>query len=365
MNQQEDKRLNIFKIFFQTVPILLSFGIIVAFKGYDLYFADVDLSLGYIGSFLLAIGICVCMQLFMLKNPMLKNKKSGIVATTILTIELLLFLLFAQYHLLIFIWISFALICFSQWLYHKILDENKKRRKVTVKLKNWCRYRSNSLIAYLMCLILIVPAGIGVYEEYYKYSLSAEEWADFVEWFNEDSKEEKEEKNEVVPHEDKITDLLRWEELNIADKERVIRSIALIEKEELGISNNVEIIVSTEKMSEYTCGYYIDSSKEIFINYKYLNEGELENVLQTILHEMHHAFVHYTVENIDFESEFVQNNFYYKQAKEWKKNTENYISSSTSFAEYQNQPIEADARAYAEERAEFYLEYVEANKEGV
>lgn len=104
-------------------------------------------------------------------------------------------------------------------------------------------------------------------------------------------------------------------------------------------------------MSAYTCGYYIDSSKEIFINYKYLNEGELKDVLQTILHEMHHAFVHYTVENIDYESELVQDNYYYKQAREWKENTENYISSNINFDEYQNQPIEADARAYAEERA--------------
>ena len=363
MKQQENKRLNIFRIFFQTVPILLAFGIIIAFEGYDLYFADFDLSFGFVGSFLVAILVCFGMQLFINTNPMLKNTKSGIVVGVILNIELMLFLLFAQYHLLLSALFIVAAIIFSSWLTKKIISVNRERRKITPKLRKWCKHRSHSLVAYILSAILIIPAGIGYYEEYEKYSLSAEEWAVFVEWFNEDSEEVEEKEKDVIPHEDKISDLLKWDKLNVAEKERVIRSIALIEKEELGISDNLEIIVSTEKMSDYTCGYYIDSSKEIFINYKYLNEGKLEDVLQTILHEMHHAFVHYTVENIDYDSELVQENYYYKQAREWKENTENYISSNTNYDEYRNQPIEADARAYAEERVEYYLEYVEANKE--
>lgn len=363
MKQQEDKRLNIFRIFFQTVPILLMFGIIIAFEGYDLYFANFDLSFGYVGSFLVAILVCFGMQMFINMNPMLKNTKSGIVVGAILTIELMLFLLFVQYHFLLSVMFIVATISFTSWLTRKIICVNREKRRITPKLRSWCKHRSHSLVAYILSAILIIPAGIGYYEEYEKYSLSAEEWAVFVEWFNEDSEEVEEKEKDVIPHEDKISDLLKWDKLNVAEKERVIRSIALIEKEELGIGKNVEITVSTEKMSDYTCGYYIDSSKEIFINYKYLNEGEIEDVLQTILHEMHHAFVHYTVENIDYDSELVQENYYYKQAREWKENTENYISSNTNYDEYRNQPIEADARAYAEERVEYYLEYVEANKE--
>lgn len=71
--------------------------------------------------------------------------------------------------------------------------------------------------------------------------------------------------------------------------------------------------------------------------------------------------LHYTVENIDYESELVQNNYYYKQAREWKENTSNYIPSSSNYNEYRTQPIEADARAYAKERVTFYLKYVEDN----
>lgn len=225
----------------------MAFGIIIAFEGYYLYFADFDLSFGFAGSFLVAILVCFGMQLFINTNPMLKNTKSGIVAGTILTIEIMLFLLFAQYHLFITGVIVVATIFLSSWLTKKIICVNKTKRKITPKLKRWCRNRSHSLIAYVLCFALIVPAEIGVYEEYYKYSLSFEEWSTFVEWFNEDSEEKPKEESVTIPHEDKIADLLKWDELNVADKERVIRSIALIEKEEFGISDDVEITVSTEK----------------------------------------------------------------------------------------------------------------------
>lgn len=361
MVKQEVKRLNIFRIFFQTVPILLAFGIIIAFEGYNLYFADFDLSFGYVGSFLVAISICFGMQLFINTNPMLKNTKSGIVAGTILTIEIILFLLFAQYHLFITGVIVVAILFFASWLTQKIICFNKEKRKITPRLKKWCRNRSHSLIAYILCLVLIAPAGIGVYEEYYKHSLSSEEWETFIEWFNEIGEEQKEGK-ETITYEDKIADLLKWDELNAAEKERVIRSIALIEKEELGIGNEVEISVSSKKMPDNTYGYYIDLSKEIFINYKHLNEDTIENVLQTILHEMHHAFVYYTVDSINYEAKLVQDNYYYKQAREWKENLDNYISSDSDFDEYQNQPIEADARAYSEERVKVYMEYIYENQ---
>lgn len=61
MKKQEERRLNVFRIFFQTVPILFAFGIIIAFEGYDLYFADFDLSFGYVGSFLVAIFVLECL----------------------------------------------------------------------------------------------------------------------------------------------------------------------------------------------------------------------------------------------------------------------------------------------------------------
>lgn len=361
MKKKEDKRLNIFRIFFQTVPILLAIGVIVAFAGYDLYFADFNLSLGYIGSFVLVVLICLVIQLFVNDTPMLRNTKTGIVIGTILTIELILFLLFAQYHLFAAVMIIISMEIFSLWLNDKIIRINKKKRVVTKELEKQCHKRSNSLVAYLFCIVLIIPACIGTYEEYYKDSLSSEDWVSFMEWFNEANKENEQ---ASMPYEDKIVDLRTWDTLDVAEKERIVRAIALIEKEELGISSDVEIILATEKMSDGKFGYYRHSpKKEIYINYKHLNEGDVEDVLKTIIHEMHHAFVYHTIENIDYNSKLVQDNYYYKQARDWKKNSENYISSGVNFDEYEDQPIEKDAREYAEKRVQYYLTYISENQE--
>lgn len=351
------KEVAVFEIVFRIIPILLTFGIVIGFKGYSLYFSDFELSFGRFRSFIVAIVICTVVQLFVNANPILKTTKAGIITGTLITIEAMLFMLFMQYHF----WGSVVFVSLfylhSLWLTRKIVNINSKRTEMTDRLFKLCKQRSSAIASFVLCVAMLVPSCIGAYEEYHKYSLSAEDWSAFVEWFNEASEDSIADEESVILHKDKLSGLSEWDSLSLPEKERIIRSVALIEKETLGIDDSVEILVSTEKMSDSTCGYYIDSTKEIFINYKHLNESEMSEVLDTIIHEMHHAFVHYTVETLDFESETIKNSYYYKRAREWKENTENYISASTNFEDYENQPIEADARAYAEERVAVYLNF--------
>ncbi len=356
---KKKKSLQNFEILFRFIPILFAFGIVIAFKGYDLYFSDFDLSFGYIGSFLIAIAVCAIVQIIINKNPMISKTKIGVVTGTILTIEMMLFLLFAQYHIIFSAFLILAAIMFSFWVEKKIIEINRENHVWTSKLKRWCKNRANSLVVYVLCVVMFIPASIGVYEEYHKYSLSSEEWTEFVSWFNESEESSKENNEVIIPHSEKIAGLSEWDSLDIEKKERLIRAVALIEKENLGINKDVEVVILTEKMSTYTLGYYTDEKNEIYINYKHLNEGELSDVLNTVIHEMHHAFVYYTISTLDYESEEVKNNYYYQKAREWKENSESYISSSEGFDEYEAQPIEADARAYAEERVALYEKFIE------
>lgn len=102
--------------------------------------------------------------------------------------------------------------------------------------------------------------------------------------------------------------------------------------------------------------------RRAYINYGHLSSGDVSDILRTIMHEMHHAFVYYTLSTLNFESDEVKNSYYYQKAREWKENSKNYIHSSVSFDEYMNQPIEADARAYAEERAAVYKDYIKVSE---
>ncbi len=349
--------VSVYRIIFQEVALIIIFTLLFAFENYNLYFADLCLSLERAECLLLCLVACVAIQLLVELNPRFLDKDLGIIFETVLIAELPCFFLFAQYHL----WIALALLVAAAVglfvLNHKILEMNKRRhKKSTAKLRFWCWHRSTSLMTYILCVVLAVPAIVGYYEEYDKHSLSDEEWAEFVEWYNEGNMEGASGASQALPYEEKISGLLEWDSLSVAEKERTIRAVAMIEKEALGIADDVEISVYTEKMQDSTCGYYLDFSNEIFINYKYLNEGELEDVLRTILHEMHHAFVYYTIDTIDFEAE--QGSEFYERAKEWKYNSEHYIDASLDFYGYLDQPIEFDARAYAGERDDFYLNYI-------
>lgn len=359
MKKMKTKEAALFETVFFMFPVFLCFGITVLLKGYNLYFADFSLDLGYTGSLIVAVLICTITQLRINMNPIMKSTKIGVITGSVMTIEMLFFILFLQYHLAIALIIATLFIFFSVWLRRKIVAINSNHTEMTQEKYKWCKHRSDALASFTLCIVLLIPSAVGVYEEYHKHSLSTETWSSFVEWFNtEDESEEN-----TVPHEDKLNGIAKWDSLSLSKKERIIRSVALLEKGNLGIDDNVEIKVSAEKMPDNTCGYYTNGTKEIFINYKYLNEADLYDVLRTVSHEMHHAFVFYTVETLDFNSESVKNSYYFKRAREWKDNTENYVSADSNFIEYENQPIEADARAYAQERVEEYRKLVNSFEE--
>lgn len=354
------RSVSVYRIIFQEVFLIIFFTILFSFENYNLYFADLCLGLERAECILLCLVACVAIQLLVELNPRFMDRDSGIILETLLISELPCFFLFAQYHL----WIALALLLAAFGglfaLNHKILEVNRRGKKPSAKLRFWCWHRSTSLMTYILCAALVVPAIVGYYEEYINHSLSDEEWTEFVEWYNDCSTQGENGASQALHYEEKISGLLEWDSLTVAEKERTIRAIAMIEKESLGIADDVEICVYTEKMHESTCGYYLDFSNEIFINYKYLNEGEPEDVIRTILHEMHHAFVYYTIDTIDFEAE--QGGEFYERAKEWDYNADHYIEASVDFYGYLEQPIEFDARTYAAERDDFYLNYINSHQ---
>ena len=354
MKKIKFNQLNKYETVLRNLPLFFTLGIFVAFKGYRLYFNDIHLSLGYFESFLVMTAAFCFVQFAVNSNNMLRTTKLGIAIGTLLTVETVCFILFAQYHILLSVLIIFSTVFLSIKLKKYIFNINKDRI-VTFKQKRFCSMKSHALITGVICLILIIPSVIGIYDEYYKDSLSAEEWAAFVEWFNE-GKETESEPKEIKSIPSVLEGIDKWDKQSKKDKERIVRAVALLEKEHFGIPDDIEIVITTEKLEDGLYGYYDHRSKVISVNFEHLNESELKDVLKTILHEMHHAYVYYTVSTIDFSDSDVKNNLYYQKAWEWKRNTENYISSSQGYEKYKNQPIEVDARAYAEERVEYYLE---------
>lgn len=82
----------------------------------------------------------------------------------------------------------------------------------------------------------------------------------------------------------------------------------------------------------------------------------MQDNLRVVCHEVFHAYEYYVVDNIDFDSDMVQNNYYFKNARKWRDNIKNYVPGIVDYEMYSDQPLEADARQYAEERVTAYLE---------
>lgn len=91
------------------------------------------------------------------------------------------------------------------------------------------------------------------------------------------------------------------------------------------------------------CGFYNHSKKMIALNMSYVsNDSEklLTILLNTIIHECKHARQWAAVEGADL-------GYSQQQINEWKRNFDDYISPIESDEGYFKQPVELDARGFA------------------
>lgn len=277
-------------------------------------------------------------------------KKYGWMTTvvSILIVEIFCLLLFAQYHLVwgLLLLIAIAaiwLLYFKQWIKLRPYD---KRTKGFIK---YSRDKTSIACAYLAVLILIIPSIIGVYKEYIDV-LDPDRWEQIVESMSIDKTEA-----ESTVQYDLSSRLSQWDDLDIEERFDLLCEVGVREEKFLGIENYAEIRIAYDKFSIYTLAYYSDEEKLICININELNKASVEECVNSMLHEVYHAFQHHVVRSLDFESEFVKTSFYYAEARSWKNNMENYVSGVVNFEAYEAQPLEASAREHAEERIYVYL----------
>ena len=88
-----------------------------------------------------------------------------------------------------------------------------------------------------------------------------------------------------------------------------------------------------------------------------------EEVLDTLLHETHHAYVHKAVQSVDWNDKSIEENKelrLYKDLQLYKQGIDNYLSADVDPDSYYNNPIEVAAREYAEEWGPKYLQYADS-----
>ena len=153
----------------------------------------------------------------------------------------------------------------------------------------------------------------------------------------------------IAPNKDTILLLhdKNWERLTAQERLDVLQTCANIECTYLGIDPvpvMAEYMVFTELF-----GTFSEEKYTITINAKLLNGMDSTTVLNTLLHEVYHAYQHSVVVNpsVDWDSEFVKNNMYFATANSWRKEFEDYQSGLDNFEGYYGQTLETYARNHA------------------
>lgn len=315
----------------------------------DLYFKLFDAYMNKYYFLLIYFSVCIFVSYCANKNKELDKLGWGKVAYDFLIVELFFFALFAQHYVIVSILIVVAMIVFSI-RFHCYVEMNCKHNRR--KYHN----RASAVECLLLCFVLVIPAFIGIDKEYFSSSMTSDEWEEFVASFKTDYGGKTEEKL-FKKYDSVINELAIWDELNTDERITILNKVVLIEKENLGIEA-ADIVVTNGKLGEYTCGYYSDEEKEICLSISQISGEGLQDNLRTVCHEVFHAYEHHVVATLDFDSEMVQNNYYFESARKWKDNINKYVPAIVDYGMYSEQPLEADARQYAEERIMAYTETI-------
>lgn len=187
--------------------------------------------------------------------------------------------------------------------------------------------------------IQILPKGVGV-------SLSGKELEEIVLQNHAKLLEENEILQQYLKKE-------YYENATQEEQLRILTSVLITEASYLGIEAPE---LRMDELVDSLGGYYTAKKHEIVVNQK--NISDEEDVLNTLLHEMYHAYQYTCVKQLDLTGDLL----WAKQVEQWKKEFEKTgsdVSTNEGMIKYYTQSIEEEARKYAEQRVEVYLYYME------
>ncbi|HUW64046.1 MAG TPA: hypothetical protein VMW83_05030 [Spirochaetia bacterium] len=128
----------------------------------------------------------------------------------------------------------------------------------------------------------------------------------------------------------------RWQLLDISERRMALEEIEnMIAQSQNRPSCDVCFIT----MKGHLSGYYHGGS--IYLNALLIEQDQPKPAIETVLHEGRHAYQHYATNHPGFhknEAEVVI----------WRNNLKNYITPEVHLMKYFSQPVEVDARDFAQ-----------------
>ena len=137
-----------------------------------------------------------------------------------------------------------------------------------------------------------------------------------------------------------------WENLSTHERIDVLQTICNIETHYLGLRDPVSVL--GDNLSPTTLGAYSDSQKVILINLDHIENDNVEDVLSTLLHEIHHSYEHRLAEVFANVPSEYQDLRLFKDADHYSQEADHYINPRKDYCEYMSQHLEIDCETYAE-----------------
>ena len=133
-----------------------------------------------------------------------------------------------------------------------------------------------------------------------------------------------------------------WENASVEERKAILNALMYEVGRVMGVSISGDI--EFESLGEGSRGVYRRKSNTIRINVDRLGEAGSYELVQTIIHEMRHAYQHAVVEHPE--------NFHVTQetVEQWRNNFKYYRSSEKyGYDSYVTQPVEYDAKNFAKQ----------------
>lgn len=147
-----------------------------------------------------------------------------------------------------------------------------------------------------------------------------------------------------------------WEDLNTYERIDVLQTVCNVETYYLGLSDPVT--VQGDNLSPYTLGAYSDAQRLIRINLDHIENDPVEDVLSTILHEIHHSYEYRLADVFDNISPEYRNLRLFKDATHYSQEVDDYINPRDDYYGYMTQRLEMDSETYAELGVQEYYAHI-------
>ena len=149
----------------------------------------------------------------------------------------------------------------------------------------------------------------------------------------------------------------RWKKLEIQEKLNVSQKIVNCEARYLGISH--EIRVGTADLDEGTLACYIESKHQIVLDIEYLESSYSYDILESLIHEVTHAYQHELINMYLELDEKTRNLLIFYPVSQYLDEFTNYENGDKNYMLYYGQLAEIDARKAGRTEALVYIERVE------